>query len=123
MEFHACPGGRTKAYPVNTKRVSTGDPVIRIERQKFLKRFLLSPIEYITLIFCDDKREAGNFCWKAAKFDTSEIGDRNFGPPIRFTATFVDLGFDRPHFLISNNEEISRTAGGVEHPNAGNALP
>ena len=48
--------------------------------------------------------------WDAAKVC---LGD--FRPPIRFAASFVDLGLDRAHFLISDDEKIAGAARRVEH--------
>jgi hypothetical protein len=47
--------GRTDAEPFKSKRVTAGNPVLRVEWQKNGHRFLLSTIEYIALKFRYDQ--------------------------------------------------------------------
>ena len=39
-----------------------------------------------------------------------------------FAAPLVDLGLDRPHFLVGDDEEVAGAAGRVEHPDPRHAL-
>ena len=39
-----------------------------------------------------------------------------------FAAPLVDLGLDRPHFLVGDDKEIARAAGRIEHPDLRHAL-
>ena len=42
--------------------------------------------------------------------------------PVRFAAPLVDLGLDRPHLLVGDDEEIAGAAGRVEDPDPRHAL-
>jgi len=57
------------------------------------------------------------------QLDAAEVGQRNFGAEMRFAAAAVDFGLDRPHFLVSNHQNIARAAGRVEHADAGDPAP
>src|SRR6202043_3254620 len=92
--------GRAVAQPVEPQRVTAGDPVLRVERQKLCESFLLPSIEHVALKLRDDEREAGDLGRKVAQLDASEIRKRDFSAVLGLAAPLVDLGLDLPHRLV-----------------------
>ena len=105
--LHARSRRRADAQPVEPQRIAAGDPVLRVKRQKLGQRFLLSAIEHVALKFRDDEGEARDLGREVAQLDAAKVREWNFGAPVRLAAPLVDLGLDRAHLLVSNDEEIA----------------
>src|SRR5437588_3853086 len=78
----------------------------------------MATIEHIALKLGDDEREARDFRGKIAQLDAAKVRFWNFGAPIHFFAPLVDLGLNRAHFLVSNDEKITRATGRIEYANS-----
>ena len=110
------------AEPVHSQRISAGDPVLAIERQKVGKRLLLTAIEHVTLELGDDQREACDLCRKVAQLDAAKVGERDVAVAFAFATSLVYLGLDLAHLLVGDDEEIARSAGRIEHPDLCHAV-
>src|SRR6266567_1726180 len=75
-------------------------------------------IEHVALKLGDNEREASDFGRKIAQLDATKVRLWNFGAPIHFPAPFIDLGLNRAHFLVSNDEKITRATGRIEYANS-----
>src|ERR1700694_1569658 len=113
---------RAGAKPIEPQGVTTGDPVLRVERQKLGQRLLLTAVEYITLVFCDDEGEASDLGREVAHFDAAKVGQRDVSAAFCFAASPINFGFNRPHFLVSDDQKVTRTASRVEYPDSRHAL-
>src|SRR5947209_6700571 len=80
-------------------------------------------IEHVALKFRDDQREAGDFRRKIAQLYAAKVRLWNVGAPVHFAAPLVDLGLNRPHFLVSDDEKITRTTGRIEYANPCHTVP
>src|ERR1035437_5578775 len=75
-------------------------------------------IEHVALKLGDDEREARDFRREIAQLYAAKVRLWNFGVPIHFAAPLFDLGLNRTHFLVSNDEKITRAAGRIEYANS-----
>ena len=71
-QLHCRSCRRADAQPIQPQRVVAGDPVLLIQRQELLDRFLLAKIEHVALIFGDDECEPRDLSWKVTQFDPPE---------------------------------------------------
>jgi hypothetical protein len=58
--------------------------------------------------------EPRNLGREIAELDPSKIRKWDFGAPVRFAASPVDLGLYRPHLLVGVYQEVARAAGRIE---------
>ena len=79
-------------------------------------------ILHVALVFRDDEGEAGDFSREVAELDAAEVGEREVGGAVSLAAAVVDFRLNGAEFLVGDDEEISRTAGGIEDADAGEAL-
>src|SRR4051812_6320537 len=75
----------------------------------------MAAIKHIALKLGDDEREARDFRRKIAQLYTAKVRLWNFGAPIDFAAPVINLGLNRTHFLVSNDEKITRATGRIEY--------
>jgi hypothetical protein len=87
-----------------------------IQRQEIPQSFLLTTIEHVALILGNYEGQARNFGREIAHFDTPEVRQRHFAPPVRFATPLVDLGLDLPHLLVGDHKEVAGAAGRIEDP-------
>ena len=79
MKFHAGPGRRADAQPVEPQGVAAGNPVLGVERQELGQGLLLAAIEHVALKLGDDEGEARDLGGEVAQFDAAEVGERDLG--------------------------------------------
>lgn len=122
MHLYARPSGRADAHPVQPERIPAGDPVFPVERQEVAQGVLLAAIEHVALILRDDERQPRDLGGEVADFDAAKVGERDVALAVGLAAPLVDLGFDRAHLLVGDDEEVARAAGRVEDPDTRHAV-
>ena len=73
------------------------------------------------MVFRDDQRQTRDLGRKIPQLDPAIIGQGNVGAPLRLAPSLVDLVFQTAHFLVGDDKEVARTAGGIENTDLGHA--
>ena len=90
--LHPRPSRRADRQPVQPQRIAAGDPILAVQRQEISRRFSLTPVQHVALIFRDDQRQTGDGGGEILQLDAAEIGQGDLGPPVGFAPAAVDLG-------------------------------